>query len=346
MQQDQADTAADDPSAEQAAELLRLSLPLMSRHGVPVTPHNYAVWYSYVAGDNAALNTEIDRLIDAGQVFTPPINTRLYRQYVAEYDVDSLERTRTQLNQILNDVGASLNRAGSDAQRFEGTLSGFVSDVSGGCDLEEIRRLLETLVTETRSVQALASSRQADFESKSQEIEELQEQLQRERQRALTDPLTGLFNRFALIERLEAAVAEMDRGKPPSLIMLDIDHFKAINDKHGHLVGDRVIRFVGQTLLGSVKGRDSAARYGGEEFTVLLPATSASGAESVAEEIRRAVAAAQLVRADNRQPLGMVTLSAGVATYRPGEDVIDLIHRADQALYRAKHEGRNRVCVA
>ena len=86
------------------------------------------------------------------------------------------------------------------------------------------------------------SELQHHFESKSREIDEPQEQLQLERQRALTDPLTGLYNRLALIDRLNAAVAEMPNGQPPPVIMLDIDHFKLINDTHGHLIGDRVIR--------------------------------------------------------------------------------------------------------
>jgi diguanylate cyclase len=138
----------------------------------------------------------------------------------------------------------------------------------------------------------------------------------------------------------------MPESKPPSLLMIDVDHFKAINDNHGHLIGDRVIRFVAQTVQKNIKGQDIAARYGGEEFTVLLPSTGTKGAEAVAEAIRIAVAGAQLVRADNKKPLGQITVSAGVATYQPGEDMMDLINRADQALYRAKNAGRNRTCLA
>jgi diguanylate cyclase len=344
--QDNADLQAGDVTTDAAAELLRLCLPKMSRHGVPVTPQNYATWYSYVSGDNPALNAAIDRLVGEGTAFTPEVNARLYRQYVAGNDVGGIEHMRAQLNDILSDVGLTLNKAGSEVRCFEGALGGFVRRVSADTDLRDIRQLLETLIDETRSMRSATSNMQSHFESKSKEVEELHEQLQRERKRAVTDPLTGLYNRFGLIERMEDAVAEMGGGEPPSVIMLDIDHFKAINDKHGHLIGDRVIRFVAQTLLSNIKGKDSAARYGGEEFTILLPSTPVGGAESVAEAIRNAVAAAQLVRADNRKPLGQVTLSAGVACYRPGEDILDFINRADEALYRAKREGRNRVCTA
>jgi len=347
MQQEKARARIDfeDTGIQQAAELLRLSIPLMSRHHVPPTPENYAIWYHYAAGDRPELNAEIDRLVKAGRTFTPEINTELYRQFVAEHDITRVDRVRAELHHILSEVGLTLSTAGDNAGSFEGTLGGFVDLVSTKNDLRDIRSMIQSLLDSTRSMQSATNDMKTNFESKSNEIEELREQLERERQRAITDPLTGLYNRFALIERLEAAVATVEDDEPPSLIMLDIDHFKGVNDNHGHLVGDRVIRFVAQTVLSNIKGKDSAARYGGEEFTVLLPGTASPGATAVAESIRTAVADAKLVKADNKKPLGQITLSAGVATYRPGEHIMDLINRADRALYRAKNEGRNRVCI-
>jgi len=347
MQQEQGEPRIDieGTGVEQAAELLRLSIPLMSRHHVPPTPENYAVWYRYAAGDTPELNAEVDRLVKERRTLTAEINTQLYRQFVAEHDIASIDRVRAELHQILSEVGLTLSIAGDSAGSFEGKLGGFVDLVSTKNDLREIRTMLESLLDSTRSMQSATNEMKTDFESKSSEIEELREQLERERQRAITDPLTGLYNRFALIERLEAALAELDEETPPSLIMLDIDHFKGVNDNHGHLVGDRVIRFVANTVLSNIKGKDSAARYGGEEFTILLPGTASPGAAAVAESIRTAVAEARLVKADNRKPLGQITLSAGVASYRQGEHIMDLINRADRALYRAKNEGRNRVCV-
>lgn len=336
----------DSMSSEQAAELLRLALPLMSRHKVPVTPQNYAVWYSYVASEKPELTAEIDRLVKEGSPFSDSVNSRLYRQFVADRGLGNIEEVRDDLHRVLTEVGTSLSEAGNDAQAYEGTLGGFVSEVAGTHDLRDLTGLLQHVVEATRSMQTVTRDRQINFESKSREIEELQEQLRHERKRAVTDPLTGLYNRFALIDQMHAAMNGMDAAEPPSLIMFDIDHFKVINDAHGHLIGDRVIRFVAQTLQNNIKGKDTAARYGGEEFTVLLPATPARGAESVAETIRKSVAAAQLVRADSKKPLGQITISAGIATYRAGEEISDFIDRADQALYRSKREGRNRVSVA
>ncbi len=340
--------AADQVTGETAAEYLRIAIPLMSRHRVPATPDNYATWYEYVSGQNEGLSNEIDRLIGEKVRFTEAINAKLYREHVAEPDLSNIEQIRGNLNQLLSEIGATLHEAGDGARSFEGTLGGIADNFGQKNDLDDIRQLLKTLVKETRQMQSTTTAMQSSFEQKSREIEELQDQLQRERKRAITDPLTGLYNRAALIDELNTAIGEMDEegGQPPSLIMLDIDHFKSVNDTHGHLIGDRVIRFVAQVLQKNTKGKDTAARYGGEEFTLLLPGTPAVGAKSVAEVIRKAVASAQLVRADNKQPLGQITISAGVATYQGESDVMDFIDRADQALYQSKNNGRNRTTVA
>ena len=335
--------APEEVAGETAAEYLRIAVPMMTRHQVPATPENYATWYMYVSGENPELNAAIDGLISDDAAFSTEVNTRLYRNHVAEHDVANVDQIRSELNKILTEVGSTLTEAGDGARTFEGKLGGIADDVSGKQDLNEIRTLLTTLVEETRKMQTTTSAMQHNFESKSKEIDDLQEQLQLERKRAITDPLTGLYNRFALIDQLTAAAEEVTEKAPLSLVMLDIDHFKKINDTHGHLIGDRVIRFVAQVLEKNTKGKDTAARYGGEEFTVLLPETPTKGARAVAESIRRAVANAQLVRADNKKPLGQITISAGVATYRDEQDVMELISRADQALYRSKNEGRNRV---
>lgn len=339
-------TATDDTNSEKAAEILRLTLPLMSRHHVPATPRNYSVWYAYVSGENPSLNDEIDRLIAAGEKFSPSVNAHLYRRFISEHDIGEVEQVRTDLGVLIQEVGATLRDAGNDAQSFEQALDGFASEVADSNDLRSISKLIGQLIEETRSMQSNTSDLHAHFEEKSQEIENLQQQLQAERKRAMSDPLTGLYNRTALFERIDEAIANAADGSPPSLIMFDIDHFKAINDTHGHLIGDRVIRFVAQTLQNNIKGQDTAARFGGEEFTVLLPGTASAGAVAVAHSIRKVIEDAQLVRADNKKPLGDITISAGVSTYRRDENVMDFLNRADQALYRSKNDGRNRVTAA
>jgi diguanylate cyclase (GGDEF)-like protein len=183
------------------------------------------------------------------------------------------------------------------------------------------------------------------------EKEELTQQLQRANKElqgiAATDPLTGLANRRAFEEALKRDFSRADRANQPiSVLVLDIDFFKKVNDTHGHSVGDLVLQKVAEVLKASVRTGDVPARIGGEEFVVVLPATDADGARVVAERIRQAVAAASVNGSSG--PFS-VTTSVGLATCR-GSSVRDggkgAVERADAALYEAKRSGRNRVVVA
>jgi diguanylate cyclase len=141
-----------------------------------------------------------------------------------------------------------------------------------------------------------------------------------------------------------AAMAEaMTDNESLSLLMTDIDHFKAFNDTYGHLTGDQVLRLVAQSVKQNVKGQDIAARYGGEEFAVILPNTVLRSAVTVADHIRRAVMSKELMKRSTGEHLGRITISIGVASLRPGDNMQSLIGRADTCLYAAKRAGRNRV---
>jgi diguanylate cyclase (GGDEF)-like protein/PAS domain S-box-containing protein len=161
------------------------------------------------------------------------------------------------------------------------------------------------------------------------------------RKAAMLDKLTGLFNRHHGEKVLSDAesVAAAD-SYPPSILLCDIDHFKSINDRHGHPVGDRVLRDVAQILRQAVRANDPIIRWGGEEFLILLRACEQTQAMELAERIRKRVEAHQ--DAD----VGHVTISLGLATLADGESFDQLIHRADQALYNSKRTGRNRVTLA
>ncbi len=152
---------------------------------------------------------------------------------------------------------------------------------------------------------------------------------------ASTDLLTGLPNRRTFVEHLGQEIARARRsGHPLALVLFDIDHFKAVNDTHGHLVGDRVLAALARVVGGHARGEEMIARIGGEEFAMILPETDTPGATAAAERLRLAVAAAR--PADVH-----VTISAGIDGMRHGDEPDDLVFRADQALYRAKADGRN-----
>ena len=160
---------------------------------------------------------------------------------------------------------------------------------------------------------------------------------------AATDPLTGLSNRRHIEPQLEGETARAMRHRAPfSLLMADLDHFKRVNDQYGHDAGDEVLREVARRLKDLLRTEDRPARWGGEEFLVLLTDTDVEQAGIVAEKIRAGIADTPIEV--NGQAIDM-TISIGVAAHHDESDPLDLIRRADQALYRAKDAGRNRVCV-
>jgi diguanylate cyclase (GGDEF)-like protein len=158
------------------------------------------------------------------------------------------------------------------------------------------------------------------------------------------DSLTGLLNRRAMEELLFAQVQRSVRAREPfAVMMLDLDHFKRVNDHYGHAVGDQALKHVSKLLRGSVREVDSLARFGGEEFVVLMPGASLVQAQPMAERLRERLCATPLVVADTTVPL---SISIGIAQWRGGqEDLSQLLVRADTALFQAKGQGRNRVVL-
>ena len=171
--------------------------------------------------------------------------------------------------------------------------------------------------------------------------------LGRMKQQANIDALTGLYNRRFLEDyaRKIFAIARR-REQPVGIIMIDLDHFKSINDVYGHEIGDRVLRQFAKTVTASMRETNLTARYGGEEFTIVLPDTSAKSSTLVAERVRQAVMS-MVVHSNSEKPLPQLTVSAGVAVFPDhGQTVEEVLLSSDKALYESKRNGRNRVTLS
>ncbi|MCU7857859.1 MAG: GGDEF domain-containing protein, partial [Candidatus Thiodiazotropha sp. (ex Lucinoma borealis)] len=184
--------------------------------------------------------------------------------------------------------------------------------------------------------------------SSTEEMEKLKEELDYARQEARRDPLTGILNRRGFDQSLETMIAEAEEQHLAtfSLMLMDIDLFKEINDNHGHLLGDKLLQGVANLLTHHTKGKDACARFGGDEFAILLPETGVENTKNLAESLRIIIQKIVLKRPNKGAVIGGITVSVGVSAYRLGEGSEDFIQRCDKALYRSKALGRNRVTIA
>lgn len=200
--------------------------------------------------------------------------------------------------------------------------------------LDEIARITGAMTVRVRDAEARLATATAEAEALRTELAHAQEEARR-------DPLTGLPNRLAF----EEAFARLDRAAGPACLgVVDIDHFKRLNDRHGHGVGDRVLSAIARGLEEACAGQ-LVARHGGEEFAVLLPAVTLAGAGAVLEAARAALGARRFRIRDSGEAVGRITLSAGVVEVAAGERIEDAFARADRLLYAAKAQGRDQVCI-
>jgi two-component system, cell cycle response regulator len=200
--------------------------------------------------------------------------------------------------------------------------------------VEELESSVESLKTATAKLQKRAS----------RQVEKLQESVEELKVEVSTDDLTGVATRSSLLESLQQAIAAArEENTSLCLIMADIDFFKKVNDTHGHLAGDEVLRVVTDRIQSSLREFDLVGRYGGEEFLVILPQTGLETARAVAERVRARVAAQPVQVPGERIN---TTISLGIACWQRDWDATQLIEQADAAMYAAKQAGRNRVVVA
>lgn len=211
---------------------------------------------------------------------------------------------------------------------------------------DQVRMVVSYLILENDNMRKKTSNLQANLEASRHQIEQLRTNLAAAKVEGLSDQLTGVKNRrgFDLALATELNEARTSR-KPISLIMADIDHFKQVNDRHGHMTGDEVLKWFSNILGRNVKGRDIVARYGGEEFAIILPQTPAEAAARLANQIKSQIEVRDFTLLGAGRISIKVTSSFGVAQWREGESTDLLIKRADAKLYEAKAAGRNRVAA-
>jgi diguanylate cyclase len=308
-------------------------------------PRNYEIWYNYATAGNQALNQCINDLIASHGTVSQSDLDELFEKYFSPTRLaDQIDSFGAQVMGEINQMMVAIDGTLDTTSRHTVSLADMASQINTTTDLNALRGVIGKLVQTARVIEHTNQNFEAHLKESKREISQLQKNLDVVRTETLTDPLTTLSNRKHFDLTIVKAIADATTDNTPlGLAMIDIDHFKKFNDTYGHMTGDQVLRLVALSLKHNVKGQHLAARYGGEEFAVILPNTVLRQATTVAECIRHAVMNRELMKRSTGEKLGHVTISLGVAAMRPGDTPQSLIERADNCLYAAKHNGRNRV---
>lgn len=311
--------------------------------GLQPSPSQYELWFRYYDGD-PEICAQIDR--HKGPI-TEEFCKKLQEKYIVKTNVDTaMKQINDHLQRALTEVADSVGDMQDATSNYGESLLGMNERLKEAKSIEDLESVIIGIAQDTKKMADHNKSLEQQLENSSTQVNALKESLDTVRHEAMTDGLTGIANRKSFDTALDEALENAEKEKHSlTLLMMDIDHFKSFNDNFGHQIGDQVLRLVARCLVDGVKGRDKAARYGGEEFAIILPDTPLSSGIVVGDALRKSVEKREVINRTNNQNLGQITLSVGVAEYRPGEEKEDLIERADSALYTAKQNGRNQVAA-
>ena len=315
----------------------------LSAHGLSPEPAHYS--FAHAALTDPAVGGAVAQLTDGGirlsrrdiEALGGSVSTRPSRAVLRPVDDGAAQlvaETRAQVDDfadLMRDLKNETSGFGRDLEQSAAAIQR-QPQIAG---LDEIARLTGAMAARIRDAEVRLATATAETDALRTKLGEAQAQARR-------DPLTGLTNRLGFEE---AFAQSPPTGAPRCLAIVDVDHFKRFNDEHGHGVGDRVLSAIGRGLETACE-RQLVARYGGEEFAILIDGVSLAAAAAMLDRARDDLANRNFRDRETGKPLRRITLSAGVVAVRPGETLGTALSRADELLYTAKGDGRDRICAA
>lgn len=316
----------------------------LEARNVTATPQAFEVWHSFLSGTDAALTATVNALIEVGALNDDAL-AEVHEQHCRDgSNVRVIESSSRSILMEIEGVSALVKLNLGSSSRYREVLGAMLGDLGSMGDPGGLQEAIGTLVRATDDARAANVQMEERLRAAQNELEQLRETIKTVRQETLVDALTGVANRRHFDQAVRQACEALEAGGPSvCLLMIDVDHFKQFNDRHGHQIGDKVLKIVAQTLRDRFRDRAIVARYGGEEFAVIIPRCDLASGWSHAEVARQAIHARELVKRSTGEKLGRITVSVGVGLARKGEASRNLVARADTALRQAKQRGRNRT---
>lgn len=309
--------------SRQTVETARAALHLMAARGLAPTPENYASVYWEVLGKPKPLLSEAEESL------------------TVEQKLDNSRELVELIRALVSAVAEQTGHLASDIDQHSRSMKQSLDALEQTEDKQEVGSLLQIILSTAQTLQDTVEDAHREISQSRQMLENMRAELQETRRQVLLDPLTGARNRFGMEASLGQEIARARRvdGKL-AIAMLDLDHFKKLNDDHGHEAGDQALRHFAQLARAVLRESDTLYRYGGEEFLVTLPETDLGGAMFMLDRLSHMLRRSPLHFQDKKIAM---TFSGGVARLREDDDPQSLLARADQAMYRAKQAGRNRT---
>lgn len=333
-------------SPEKAQIVAQQALSLIDKASLPRRPDIFELFYVYVSGQLPEVVRALDKIYAKPAQPNEEDCAEIYKLHVSGAAHESAmlkasEKVADTIEEVKKIVGAMQQ----STSQYGENLSGVNDSLAQAKTMEDVAGIVKTMMAQTATIVERNKELESQIERSSTAISGMQGEIEAVRRESLTDGLTGLANRKHFDRRIdEAQVIFSTLGKPFSLLIMDIDHFKSFNDTYGHQVGDRVLKLLARVLQEHASSETLfPARFGGEEFVVIAAGYPLSEAASLADSIRVGIAEKDVVNKTTGERLGKVTISVGVAEIAPKESATALIERADKALYAAKKAGRNQV---
>lgn len=323
---------------------LKLTVTKIQQLGIAANPENYAIWYTYYSGAKPELKQALDRRLNSKLPFTPELCHQFFSQYFVEGPEQQLAQIRKALRTMISNLSAEINELDSGLSSYDAFLTGCELELGKDPEVGNLTVMIQNLLSQTKNCRSQNSQALKKVGLLNKEVQVLQKSMQVISDDALEDPLTGLGSVRGFEQELANSLAECAKeGSPLVLLMLAVDKFSDINELHGHLVGDRVLRFISIAIRKTVKGKDYVARCGVYQFAVILQNTSAEGGLVVAQSILKNVASTKLTVNREGESLGKVTLSAGVCLAQKNETASALANRTEACLKQAKARDCNQI---